>query len=183
EKSSKVLARAQEIIDSVGTIGLTTKANHHTVYSMYYKKIGDWQKALEHHEFAMNFYKLIAKSERNENLSKWRIRLDMEKKEIELNIRDQEPTARTTTILPHKHLYIISTISLFLFGLFSYLLYKNYTKQHFLSKKNAFLIPEQNNRVKKNLQIISSILNLQEEHLSDIRSEERRVGKECRSRW
>lgn len=171
EKSSKVLARAQEIIDSVGTIGLTTKANHHTVYSMYYKKIGDWQKALEHHEFAMNFYKLIAKSERNENLSKWRIRLDIEKKEIELKIRNQELKAREETIAQQKLLIIISIISLFLFGLLSYFLYKNYTKQHFLSRKNAFLIQEQNHRVKNNLQIISSILNLQKEHLSDIASQ------------
>ena len=50
-------------------------------------------------------------------------------------------------------------------------------------KSKQTMMNNTTNKIKNSLEGINSRITEAEERISDLRSEERRVGKECRSRW
>lgn len=167
DEAKKIIAASEQLIGNNGNVELLTRAEHHTVYSKYYKTIGEWELALDHGEIATDIYNRIAKTERNINLSRWRVRFETEKKELELKMRKQELESREKVIAQQKYLILLAILSILLLALLCYFFYKNYKRQQSLSRKNAFLIQEQNHRVKNNLQVISSMLSLQQDQVLD----------------
>ena len=170
ENAGKTLARAQKIVDDGQNIWYNSSAAYYITYSEYHKASGNWEEALKMYEKAMNYSRQIVQHERNQNINRWRIRLETEKKELELKLQEKELESHSRTIALQKLMILLSVISLVLLGTLSYFLYQNYRKQQQLSRKNAFLIREQNHRVKNNLQVISSILSLQQQYLTDAAS-------------
>ncbi|WP_165372079.1 sensor histidine kinase [Emticicia agri] len=67
---------------------------------------------------------------------------------------------------------ILTGVFISIFIILVFYLYKLYQKQKLLSEHNAILIQEQNHRVKNNLQIISSLLSLQSNQLSDSKAKQ-----------
>lgn len=178
--AGKTLAKAQRIVDDSQNIWYNSSAAYYITYSEYHKASGNWEEALKMYEKAMIYSRLIVQQERNQNINRWRIRLETEKKELELKLQEKELESHSRTIALQKLMILLSVISLILLGTMSFFLYKNYRKQQQLSRKNAFLIREQNHRVKNNLQVISSILSLQQQYLTDATS--RNVLSESQAR-
>ena len=175
-----VLSRSQKIIDEGFNIQAITIAGHHAAYSEYYKAIRDWENALYHREEALNAYRLMAKVDRDGNISRWRVRLETEKKDLALKLHSQEIEAKQELIHQQQLFLAILILCFLLLILLSYFLYRNLKKQESLSQKNEVLMREQNHRVKNNLQVISSMLSLQHDYLGDELS--KKVFSESRTR-
>lgn len=167
-KAGIALAKSQAIIDQSANMNQAEKANHHLTYANYYKLIQEWEKAYQQRELASEILERIAASERKVVMSKWRIQLDTEKKELMLQSRAQELKARNKLIDQQKLIITLVVTSLLFVAVLCYFLYINFKKQRSLTQKNAFLVQEQSHRVKNNLQVVSSLLHLQEDYVDDI---------------
>src|SRR5690606_37034860 len=175
-----VLSSSKKIMDEGFDIRAITVADHHAAYSAYYKSMGDWENALYHREKALTAYQLMAKVDRDGNISRWRVRLETEKKDLALKLRSQEVESKQALIYQQQLFLGILFLCFLLLILLSYFLYRNLKKQESLSQKNAVLMREQNHRVKNNLQVISSMLSLQHDYLGDELS--KKVFSESRTR-
>jgi len=181
KEAEEILRGSQEIIDSgLYNIFEHSQHLHYDAYSLYYELAGDYKNALTAQKKAENYTRVISESDRNANLTQWRARLETERKDQELRVQKQEIVNKQKLINLQQVFVIVVAILLSGLAVISYFLYKNYKKQKRLSEKNAVLIHEQNHRVKNNLQVISSLLNLQNDYIRDDTS--RQVLSESQSR-
>lgn len=166
-RARDILSHSQSLLGSLPYIHSFAAANHHAAYSDYYKCIGDWEEALFHGEKAIQIYHLMAEADREENTNRWRVQLETEKKDLALKLQNQEVESKQRLIYQQQLFLGIFGLCFMILNILSFFLYKNFKKQKSLSQKNAVLIQEQSHRVKNNLQVVSSMLNLQQDHLPD----------------
>jgi two-component sensor histidine kinase len=169
-RAKAVLTSAQKLANE--SVPPDALEKYHLAYSNYFKAANDWKNAMFHMENAMEFRRKRTESSRKEDLNLLRIELEVHQKDTELQMQRERITNKQKLI--HQQNIYMSVFLLFFVLLFflSYFLYKNYTKQKKLTTKNELLIHEQNHRVKNNLQVISSMLNLQSGYIKDIRVQE-----------
>lgn len=107
---------------------------------------------IEDREAAISRLNIIFDTEKNKN------KLKQKKQEIALSKENLKLTSRLLWI---SVLFLLVTASLCL------ILLRLNSKNKAISRRNALLVKEQNHRVKNNLQIVSSLLNMQANSLPD----------------
>jgi len=143
------------------------QTSQNELYRNYYAAIGDWQKAFDYAQrvYAAERQKLLA--DREGAMSRLSIEYETEKKEAQLKAKQRELQLSQQSQQTQQR-FLAALAILFVGALAaSIAFYRVSVKNQRLSESNATLVREQNHRVKNNLQLVSSLLNLQLNRLSD----------------
>ncbi|MBD2700649.1 tetratricopeptide repeat protein [Spirosoma sp. BT702] len=133
----------------------------------YYEKTGQWPKAYTHLRQLNALERGQILSDRDGAISRLSVEYETEKKETLLRAQNKEIKLNEQN-LRLQRLVTWTTIILFLLASgISVVFFRLYRKNRRISRQNQELVKEQNHRVKNNLQIVSSLLNLQAQQLPD----------------
>lgn len=145
----------------------TFQISQNALYQGYYAAIGDWQRAFDYAQrvHAAERQKFLA--DREGAISRLSIEYETEKKEVELKAKQRE--LQLSQQSQQNQQRFVGILAVLLIGALtaSIAFYRISVKNQRLSASNALLVREQNHRVKNNLQLVSSLLNLQLNRLSD----------------
>ena len=169
-KAQKILKQSQSLVDEGLPFDSYALATHYQTWAEYCEATSKWQEAYDFREKSMLFRLSIMEADRGGNVSKWLIMLETEKKDLALKLQKAEIENKQKRINQQRYWLGAGIVFLSILSVLSYFLYKNYQKQRILSQQNVILMQEQNHRVKNNLQVISSFLNLQAKHLNDTKA-------------
>lgn len=175
-----LLVKAQIALDQSDINDYFIKAQFEGVYTDYYSLIGDWKRAFEHGQklHAMEINNYIA--DHDGAVTRLSIEYKSEQKEAMLKAHKKELALRSETLRAQQRLtWAVSALALVTVAM-SIIFFRLYRKNRRISERNVELVREQNHRVKNNLQVISSLLNLQFNQLTDENA--RRVIEESQMR-
>lgn len=159
----------QEIEQSILKLPPTQvfQTSQNATYRDYYAATGNWQKAFDYAQrvHAAEYQTLHA--DREGAISRLSIEYETEKKEAELKAKQRElQLSQQNQQTQQRFVQILAFLLVGALGL-SVAFYRISVKNHRLSESNALLVREQNHRVKNNLQLVSSLINLQLNRLTD----------------
>lgn len=157
-------------LDSDASIKTTT-----SVLWKIYKAEGKWEKALETHELFMEMERKINSNALDNALLEQEIKYNFEKKEEQTTLAHEKELAileanqKVQKIITWS--IVVFTVLIILFAIIIVRKLKKAKEQKkIIEEKNAeneLLLGEIHHRVKNNLQVISSLLSLQERNISD----------------
>jgi two-component sensor histidine kinase len=137
--------------------------NFASLYMNFYALKENWQKAYEQSLKLQVLERDRMQADRDGAVSRLSVEFDTEKREQALKLSQQNQLTQRWLLVVLSVLFFGETIT-------SIALYRISLKNQRLSKQNATLVQEQNHRVKNNLQLVSSLLNLQSSRLDDERA-------------
>ena len=145
----------------------TFQTSQNALYQDYYAAIGDWQKAFDYTQRVHGAEYQKLRADREGAISRLSIEYETEKKEAELKAKQRE--LQLSQQSQQNQQRFVGILAVLLVGAFaaSIAFYRISVKNQRLSESNATLVQEQNHRVKNNLQLVSSLLNLQLNRLTD----------------
>jgi two-component sensor histidine kinase len=136
-------------------------------YAEYYKKNKNYPQVITHLENYQTYHTKALLEDRDGAISSLHILHETEKKDDELIKQTLELKLKEQYLSSSKKLLIFSVVFLIIAIWLIVKLFRLNKKYKSISHRNALLVKEQNHRVKNNLQIVSSLLNMQVNTLTD----------------
>lgn len=137
------------------------------LYRDYYAATRNWQKAFDYAQRVNASERQRFLADREGAITRLSVEYETEQKEAELKAQKRElQLSQQNHQTQQRFVQILTVLLVGALGA-SVAFYRISVKNHRLSESNALLVREQNHRVKNNLQLVSSLLNLQLNRLSD----------------
>lgn len=151
-----------------------------TEYVSYYQAAGEWQQAFRHQEKRNQLERNQLLTDRDATIAQLNVAYETEKKEAMLRAQTNQLSLRTQHLQTQQRLTLATSMLLVVALGMSVVFFRLYRKNQRIRRQNEALVKEQNHRVKNNLQLVSSLLNMQAKRLPDDAT--RRVVEESRLR-
>ena len=160
ENAKKKLDEASQLIEKHFPENATSISQCLNIYQEYYSEIGDWENAYLVSRKINDLEARRLKTNINGAVSELGIKYEIKQKEQRLSSQNEALDNRNRLLVILTFCFLVaSALGIVFFNLF--------LKNKRLTRRNLYLLKEQNHRVKNNLQQIINLLNLQGRRLKD----------------